>query len=267
MSPTVIFDCDGVLADTELHGHLPAFNEMFAEVGLPLRWSAEEYVSLLAIGGGKERLRAALGPELRARGLDDDAQTSLIAQWHALKSKRYVERVAAGLLPPRAGVRRLVAELIDRGWGLAVASTSAESSVRAVLDHAVGTEIARHFHVFAGEAVVHKKPAPDIYLLAMETLGADRQETVVVEDSRTGLTAALAAGLATVVTVNASTADDDLSGAALVVTSLGDPPDEPARVVHNPLGLEVQGLVDTALLHQIVTSGPVGRDVVDAFPR
>ena len=39
----LIFDCDGVLADTERFGHLPAFNQMFAEFGLPVQWSEEEY--------------------------------------------------------------------------------------------------------------------------------------------------------------------------------------------------------------------------------
>jgi beta-phosphoglucomutase-like phosphatase (HAD superfamily) len=39
----IIFDCDGVLADTERYGHLPAFNQTFAEVGVPLQWSEEEY--------------------------------------------------------------------------------------------------------------------------------------------------------------------------------------------------------------------------------
>ncbi len=41
----LIFDCDGVLAETEREVHLPAFNQAFAEAGLPLRWSVEEYAS------------------------------------------------------------------------------------------------------------------------------------------------------------------------------------------------------------------------------
>ena len=49
----LIFDCDGVLADTERFGHLPAFNQMFAEFDLPVRWSEEEYGAKLKIGGGK----------------------------------------------------------------------------------------------------------------------------------------------------------------------------------------------------------------------
>ena len=54
--PALIFDCDGVLADTERDGHRPAFNQTFAEVGVPVRWSAQEYADKLRIGGGKERM-------------------------------------------------------------------------------------------------------------------------------------------------------------------------------------------------------------------
>ena len=55
-APAVIFDCDGVLADTERYGHLPAFNETFRKFGLPVRWSVAEYGEKLRIGGGKERM-------------------------------------------------------------------------------------------------------------------------------------------------------------------------------------------------------------------
>ena len=52
----LIFDCDGVLADTERYGHLVAFNQTFEEFGLPVRWSVAEYQEKLKIGGGKERM-------------------------------------------------------------------------------------------------------------------------------------------------------------------------------------------------------------------
>ena len=52
----LIFDCDGVLADTERDGHLPAFNDTFAHFNLPVHWSEEDYAEKVRIGGGKERL-------------------------------------------------------------------------------------------------------------------------------------------------------------------------------------------------------------------
>ena len=51
--PALIFDCDGVLADTERFGHLPAFNQTFLEEGVPVRWSEADYAEKLQIAGGK----------------------------------------------------------------------------------------------------------------------------------------------------------------------------------------------------------------------
>ena len=56
MSKVLIYDCDGVLGDTEQDGHLPAFNRMWRELGVPWQWSVEEYGRKLKIGGGKERM-------------------------------------------------------------------------------------------------------------------------------------------------------------------------------------------------------------------
>src|SRR5580693_1538984 len=105
--PALIFDCDGVLADTERDGHRVAFNETFAEVGLPVQWSDEEYAQKLKIGGGKERMASLLTDEfVRANGLpaDADGQRELLADWHKRKTARYKAMVQAGRLPPRSGI-------------------------------------------------------------------------------------------------------------------------------------------------------------------
>jgi HAD superfamily hydrolase (TIGR01509 family) len=142
--------------------------------------------------------------------------------------------VAAGKLPPRPGIRRIIGEAQDSGWRLAVASTSAEPSVRAILEQAAGPERAARFDVLlAGDCVPHKKPAPDIYLLALEKLGADPGGVLVIEDSRNGLEAARAAGLRCVITINGYTAHEDFSEAVLVVSSLGDPEGERSVVIAN----------------------------------
>ena len=80
----------------------------------------------------------------------------------------------SGRLPGRPGVARIVDEALAAGWTLAVASTSAEESVRAVLEHVVGAETAARFAVFAGDIVPAKKPDPGIYLLALDELGVAR---------------------------------------------------------------------------------------------
>jgi HAD superfamily hydrolase (TIGR01509 family) len=233
--PALIFDCDGVLADTERDGHRPAFNETFAEVGLPVSWSEREYGEKLRIGGGKERMASLLTDEfVRANGLPTDAegQKELLADWHRRKTTRYKAMVRAGRLPARPGIARIVDEALDAGWMLAVASTSAEESVRAVLEHAVGSQNASRFAVFAGDIAPAKKPDPAIYKLALERLSIGPDDAIVIEDSRNGLLAAVGAGLRCVVTVSSYTADEDMSEAVLVVTSLGDS-DEPALVLAN----------------------------------
>ena len=130
---TLIFDCDGVLADTERDGHRVAFNQTFREFGLPVEWSEEEYAVKLQIAGGKERMASLLTREfVAANGLPEDSagQAAEVARWHKRKTAIYTEMVAAGKLPPRPGIRRIITAAQDDGWKLAVASTSAEASVR-----------------------------------------------------------------------------------------------------------------------------------------
>ena len=209
----LIFDCDGVIADTERDLHLPAFNQAFAEAGLELRWSDDEYASLLGIAGGKERMAAAL-PE---------GDRGLVEALHRRKAEILEQNLTEHGIPPRPGVARLIREADAAGWRLAVASTSSERSVRAVLAHAVGPELAAKLLILAGDVVAAKKPDPAIYELAVDRLGVRASEAVVVEDSRNGLLAAIGAGLLTVITVSTYTAGEDFSEAALVLSDLGDP--------------------------------------------
>ena len=146
----LVFDCDGVLADTERYGHLPAFNQTFEEFGLPVRWSEEEYGRRLEIGGGKERMASLLTEAFVGEaGLptDPDGQRAEVAAWHKRKTAIYKGMVASGRLPARPGVARVIGEALEAGWPVAVASTSAEESVRAVVRpvppcRAIGTLVA-----------------------------------------------------------------------------------------------------------------------------
>jgi HAD superfamily hydrolase (TIGR01509 family) len=233
----IVFDCDGVLADTERDGHRPAFNQTFREFGLPIDWSEEAYAAKLQIAGGKERMASELTPDfVRAYNLPEDSegQASALAAWHKRKTQIYTEMVGAGGLPARPGIRRIITAAQDAGWKLGVASTSAEASVRAILEQAVGPDRAARFDlILAGDVVPHKKPAPDIYRLALQRLGVPAEETLVVEDSRNGLLAADRAGLRCVMTVNGYTEEEDNTEAILVVTSLGDPDGERTRIIAN----------------------------------
>ena len=238
MSGCLIFDCDGVLGDTEQHGHLPAFNQMWAALGVPWQWSVEDYGRKLKIGGGKERM-ASLFAEAEFRRVfpvpdAEAARRELLATWHKKKSEDFQGLVNSGRIPARPGIRRLTREALDQGWRLAVASTSAPESVEAMLRHAVGAETAARFDfVLGGDVVAKKKPAPDIYLLAAARFGVSPARCVVIEDSNNGLVAAKAAGMACIVTVSGYTHDEDFSSADLILSCLGDPEGERAQVLAN----------------------------------
>jgi HAD superfamily hydrolase (TIGR01509 family) len=258
MSKALIFDCDGVLGDTEQFGHLPAFNQMWKEMGVPWAWSVEEYGRKLKIGGGKERMSSLFEEPAFLQAWpecprDEAARKELVAAWHKRKSALYKEIILSGRIPPRSGVRRLSEEALDAGWRLAVASTSAEESVRAVLHHAMGQATAARFSlVLAGDCVKAKKPAPDIYLLTAKELGVAPAECVVVEDSNNGVESAAAAGMNCVVTVSGYTKEEDFSKAAIVLSCLGDPGGEVAEVLANRSAARPSGFFRVADLEKVL---------------
>ncbi|MCH5677960.1 HAD-IA family hydrolase [Streptomyces gilvus] len=255
----LLLDCDGVLADTERDGHLVAFNLAFTEFDLPFRWSAEQYGPLLRIGGGKERLRSFLAEHPEWDLGDEHQVDALIRDLHVRKSALYVDLVESVALPARPGVARLISEALDDGWQVACASTSAVASVEAVLASVVGGDQRRRMAgVFAGDVVPAKKPAPDIYLLAASSIGIDREDIVVVEDSASGAAAAAAAEMAHLVTVSHFTTEDEFPAAATVVDTLGEP-GSPARVL---AGADVrtppEQIITVASLQQILDRAATG---------
>jgi len=238
MSPVLLFDCDGVLADTEAHGHRVAFNRMWREFGVPWEWSVAAYGKKLAISGGRERMRSLYhDAEFRAAyppPTSEDEWDERVARWHVRKTAIYREMIASGAIPPRSGVKRLAEEALDAGWVLGVCSTSNPASVRSVLEHVMGKDTAAQFSLLlGGDMVAVKKPAPDIYVRAARELDVSPAECLVIEDTRNGLLAATRAGMCCLVTVSGYTADEDFSEAALVVSCLGDPGGETCRVLAN----------------------------------
>src|SRR3954464_12448030 len=152
--PALIFDCDGVIAESERDGHWPAFNRAFAEFGVPVRWSEDEYGEKLLVSGGKERVATVLTPDVvRTTGLPGDAagRREWLARFHERKTAIFREIAERDGLRPRPGIVRLVDAAGEAGWTLAVASTASEPSVRIILDAVLGTERAARFAVFAGD--------------------------------------------------------------------------------------------------------------------
>lgn len=218
MMQALIFDCDGVLVDTERDGHRVAFNQAFAALGLGVDWSVARYADLLRTAGGKERMTRFFDEDGWPASAPDHA--ALIGRLHLLKTDLFMKLIEAGGLPLRPGIARIVDEAIAAGLKIAVCSTSNERAVQAVVDVMLGAERSRHITVFAGDVVPRKKPDPAIYTLAATTLKLDPARCVVIEDSNNGLRAAKAAGMACIVTVSSYTGDEDFALADRVVPDL-----------------------------------------------
>ncbi|MGE0356838.1 MAG: HAD-IA family hydrolase [Burkholderiales bacterium] len=218
----LLFDVDGTLADTE-ETHRQAFNAAFLEFRLPYEWNRDQYEALLRVSGGKERLvhffeHLPLSHEERGRLL------AYVGGLHRVKTGRYAEIVASGGSPLRPGIARLLEEATAAGVRVGIASTTTSANVAALLDAELGPNAHRRFAVIAcGDVVPAKKPAPDIYRLALSALGLGAGEAVAFEDSANGLAAAKAAGLFTVVTPTRWTASQDFGESDLQLPHLGDP--------------------------------------------
>lgn len=116
------------------------------------------------------------------------------------------------------GLYHLLDALEGMGAGMAVGSSSRRMLVEAVLDY---LGIASRFQaVITGDDVENLKPAPDIYLLAMERLGAEKSQAVALEDSRLGIQSALAAGIPCIAYRNPSSPNQDLSAATYKIDAL-----------------------------------------------
>ncbi|MES9952913.1 MAG: HAD family hydrolase [Candidatus Thiodiazotropha sp. 6PLUC2] len=227
----LIFDVDGTLADTERDGHRVAFNQAFIEAGLDWVWSVELYGALLAVTGGKERIRYYLqhyNTEFKAPSDLD----GFIAGLHASKTEHYTRMLSEGAIPMRQGVKRLLNESRQQGLRLAIATTTTPANVSALLQHSLDADAESWFEVIAaGDIVPAKKPAPDIYTWAMQQMSLAPESCLALEDSHNGVQSASRASIrAILVTTNGYTAEDDFTGASLVIDHLGEP-DQPFKLL------------------------------------
>ena len=215
----LIFDLDGTLADTE-ETHRQAFNAAFIELGLWWDWSPPLYTKLLAVSGGKERLQHYIAG-LRVPPAERERLLQLVPAIHATKTRIYTELLVRGQRPFRPGVLPLLSAAREAGLKLAIASTTTSANVSALLQANLGAAPGLAFDAIAcGDQVPEKKPAPDLYQLALGSLRLPAESCIAFEDSMNGLRAAKAAGLVTVVTPSRWNAEEDFAGADLVLHSL-----------------------------------------------
>jgi len=218
----ILFDCDGVLADTERDGHRLAFNVAFQNNGIDEEWGVERYGKLLEVGGGKERMTAHWNEVGWPSQIPEEGRSDKILGLHLQKTDIFMDLITEGKIPLRPGVLRLVDEAIANNVRLAVCSTSNEKAVANLVSTLMGPERAAKFQIFAGDMVKKKKPAPDVYLMAVDEMGLDKSKCAIIEDSHIGVGAAVAAGISCLVTKSSYTADEDFTGAKMIVEELGD---------------------------------------------
>jgi len=189
----LIFDVDGTLAETE-ELHRRAFNEAFAAAGLSWVWDQALYEQLLEVTGGKERIAQYISAYAATPELD----TTTIAALHADKTQRYTALLDQGDITLRPGIVEVLKEAVASGIRLAIATTTSRPNVDSLLR---ATLSSHPFEVIAaGDEVGAKKPAPDIYQLALQRLDLPPANCVAIEDTLNGLKSAQAAGLQCIIT-------------------------------------------------------------------
>lgn len=204
-----IFDCDGLLADTETPD-FEAWRTIYDAHGLTL--DVRDWAQLIGVAKGHELAdwHAALAKVVGETYDRDAVQAQRVAHY----------RAAIEALTPMPGVLALLGALEEADIPCAVASNSERTWVERVL---AITGLAGRFAVVAtADEVANPKPAPDVYLLAARRLNVLPQECAAFEDSPRGLASAHAAGMVTVAVPTALTRHLDWSQAHVLVRTLED---------------------------------------------
>ena len=195
----VIFDCDGVLVDSEPIS-VRVDVELFAEVGLPM---TEAEVIDRFVGRSPEVIVAAIEDQL-GHGLPDGVFE---------RAERRLRDAWATELTPVDGIVQALEQITDP---VCVASSSTHDSLRYKLEL---TGLYERFagRIFSATEVANGKPAPDLFLHAAEQMGTDPSRCVVVEDSHHGVQAARAAGMNVLAYAGGVTPADVLIGPSTIV--------------------------------------------------
>ncbi|MBE1287302.1 MAG: HAD-IA family hydrolase [Alteromonadaceae bacterium] len=205
---TIIFGGLGVIAETS-EIHRAAFNRALSEIGLPWEWSQAEYQKMLNSPGGKNRLTEFL--------VNQDPKLVNYAEIvHTLKSRFYLQALSEQTIEPRTGLVNLFSRLETKEVRFAIASTTSLENIYGLLD-ACNIPL-NQFAVIASKTDVEQpKPAPDIYDYVLSELCAIQSNCVAIEDSASGVIAAVAAGVTCYAMPGLNTANQDYSEAEKIL--------------------------------------------------
>jgi beta-phosphoglucomutase-like phosphatase (HAD superfamily) len=209
----VIFDADSALADIERDGHRVAFNAAFAEHGVDVSWSVEEYGRLLRISDGPRRIAAGL----RARGFGNSAD-ALAGRIYRTKTTVFGDCVLDGDISPRSGLIDSVMSLFVAGIWVGVVSTQRRAWVETLVRQLVGDGLVETIVTVDDlpEAAAEPRCGAELYRLALWELGITPRGALAVAGSGRELRAAIGAELPAVVVTTGYTADQQFVAAAEV---------------------------------------------------
>lgn len=208
MLKALIFDFDGLILDTETP-EFRRWEEIYAGYGLTL--PLDQWCAMVGRGTQVSEWTPYIGLEKHLGAIDTEA---IRARGRA----RFAQMMEAETIRP--GVMKLIDEASAHGMALAVASSSPHAWVDGYLRK---LRIVERFAVVkCRDDVDHAKPAPDLYLAALDALQVRPDEAIALEDSPNGIAAAKAAGLYCIAAPNEITRRLDLSAADRIVESLAE---------------------------------------------
>lgn len=208
---TVIFDMDGVIVESE-DFHCDAWIKAYKNIGINI--SRDYYFSKICGKHGLVSTRLVL-EEFKHPSSDAHFRELLV-----MKKDHLASEMMRRVIQPRKGVVELITQLSSKGYKLGLGSTTSMIAVSAVLST---LNIDDKFNVIiGGEGVKVGKPHPEVYLNIARLLEEDPYHCVVIEDSKTGITAAKSAGMKCIAILNSRNKADELQHADIVVGSFSE---------------------------------------------
>ncbi len=188
----VYWDLDGTIANTELEAHLPAFNNAFKDFDLNWYWNKSNYIDLLKINGGKNRIF------YYSKIINKSITSEELIKIHERKQYHYINLVEKNnSIRLKTGVLRLVKELHDNNVRQFIVTSSSRKQAKLITNNLFSKFNPFEF-IIASDDVKFHKPNPMPYLEAIKLSGIKYYKSIVFEDSTAGLKSSMAANLPTI---------------------------------------------------------------------